>query len=231
MQCGPLAFDITTNSSLPKFVHPNAHTPQKPDPVMSQTDIDAFVESAGRRNMLTPEGAMIAVVTGGISVNGKNTLTGRTALHYAAHFQRRKLVVALLAVGADANAKDNDAMTPMWCAAGHSKADILQLLIDGGCSVNKAGTYGRTPLIKLVCWTSRDAAARLQVLLACPELDLNREYDGRTDEEWAVNFGRPWLASAIAEERRRRVRWSAVRCAWIAGTMLATATLSIASCR
>jgi ankyrin repeat protein len=197
---------------------------------MSQTDIDAFVVSAGN-GKLTPEGVMTAVVTKGIPVNGRRSAWGWTALHWAVYFERRKLVVALLAAGGDANAKDNDAMTPMWsAAAGFSNADILRLLIDGGGSVNEADIVGRTPLISLVRNNRGNAAARLQLLLRCPELDLDTKYNGMTAEEWAVSKGRSQPAVAIAEERRRRVRWSAVRCAWIAGTMLTNATASIASC-
>jgi hypothetical protein len=138
--------------------------------------------------------------------------------------------VALLAAGGDTNAKDKDAATPTWCAAGYSNADILRLLIDGGGSVNEPNIYGRTPLIALIWYDIGDVAARLGVLLACPELDLDAKQYGKMPEEWAVNRNHSRLALAIAEERRKRVRWSAVRCAWIAGTMLANATASIASC-
>ncbi len=40
--------------------------------------------------------------------------------------------------------------------------------------------HGETPLIALVRFKSGDAAARLQVLLACPELDLDAKYAGKT---------------------------------------------------
>jgi hypothetical protein len=99
--------------------------------------------------------------------------------------------------------------------------DILQLLINGGGSVNKSPSY--TPLVALVRWNNGDAAARLQVLLADPDLDLDAKYGWKTAEDWAVSEGYPELAAAIAEERARRERWSVLRAAWIA----ATATRSV----
>jgi ankyrin repeat protein len=180
---------------------------------MSQADIDAFVWSAN--DMLTPEGVTTAVERG-ISVNGKN-MHGFTALHSA--YGRRELVVALLAAGADPNVKDdNDGTTSVWWAAFNSTADILQLLIDGGGSINRVDNDGQTPLIALVMYNYGDAAARLQVLLACPDLDLDAEFGGKTAQEWAVRKGRSQLALAIAEERSKRERWSALRASWITAT-------------
>ncbi len=187
---------------------------------MSQDDIDAFVESA-RYLELTPEGVTTAVVTKGIPVSGRHSIHGWTALHFAVLFKRRELVVALLVAGADANAKDNHDSTPMLWAAFDSTADILQLVIDGGGSVNEADIVGRTPLISLVMNNFGDAATRLQVLLACLHLDLDA---GKTTEEWAVTEGHVELARAIAEERARRERWSALRAAWI-GAITASPTV------
>jgi ankyrin repeat protein len=197
----------------------NFHTiyfPRSPDIriVMSQDDIDAFVESA-QYNKLTPEGVTTAVVTRGIPVNGRSKW-GYTALHWAVRCERRELVVALLAAGADSNTKNSFGDTSVLEGAAFSTADILQLLMDGGGSVNEPDIDGQTPLIALARNNCGDAAARLQVLLACPELDLDATYDGKTAEQWAVYMGRVELALAIAEERARRERWSALRAAWIA---------------
>jgi ankyrin repeat protein len=186
----------------------------RPFSIMSQADIDAFVLSASNFT-LTIEG-VTAAVTRGIPVNGSHSSDGWTALHYAVHHQRRKLVVALLAAGADANVKDNYGRTSVWRGALQSTAEILQLLIDGGSSVNESDNYGLTPLIVLARSNNGDAAARLQVLLACPELNLDARYGGITAEEWAASKGDLELAVAIAEERRRRMRWNGLRSTWIA---------------
>jgi ankyrin repeat protein len=193
---------------------------------MSQADIDAFVWSAAN-DRLTPEGVTTAVIKRGIPVNGRHSSNGWTALHYAVRFRHRELAVALLVAGADANMTNLCGFTPVWLGAAFSIADILQLLIDGGGSVNEAHNYGETPLIALVKYNRGDAAARLQVLLVCIELDLDAKYRGRTAEEWAVRKGCFQLALAIAEERAKRERWSALRAAWVAATTSLTATLSV----
>jgi hypothetical protein len=172
--------------------------------------------------MLTPEGVTRAVASG-IPVNGRHSDWGSTALHYAVLRQRRELVVALLAVGADVNVKSTNGWTSMWWGAFDSVAYILQLVIDGGGNVNEATNFGETPLMGIVIYNRGDVAVRLQMLSACPELDLDTRHDGKTAEQWAVSCGQPALASVIAQERARRERWSALRAAWIA----ATATLSV----
>ncbi len=160
----------------------------------------------------------MAAVARGIPVNGRHSNWDFTALHNAVIYQRRGLVVALLATNADANANDKYAATSVLWGAAYSTADILQLLIDGGGDVNEVSKFGDTPLIALAMDNCGDAAARLQVLLACPELDLDARSDGKTAEAWAVDRGHSQLAAAIAEERLKRVQWSAVRCAWVAAT-------------
>jgi hypothetical protein len=184
--------------------------------IMSQADIDAIVDSAFD-DTLTPQGVTTAVARG-IPVIGRNSKWGITALHRAVRSKRRELVVALLAAGADANVTDAFGKTPVWLGAAFSTADILQLLIDDGGSVNEVDEFAETPLIALVWYKGHDAVARLQVLSTCPELDLDAACKGNMAEEWAVRRGHPELAAAIAEERRKRVRWSAVRCAWVAAT-------------
>jgi ankyrin repeat protein len=178
--------------------------------IMSQADIDAIV--------LTPEGVATAVARG-IPVNARGEW-GYTALQRTVLWKpRRELVIALLEAGADPNVKNFFGKTSVWAGAYDSTADILQLLIDGGGSVNEPANFLRlTPLIALARNNCGDALARLQILLACPELNLEVICGGKTAEEWAVMRGHPELAVAIADERRRRVRWSTVRCSWIAAT-------------
>jgi hypothetical protein len=183
---------------------------------MSQADIDAFVFSAAN-GMLTPEGVTTAVARG-TPVNGQHSTWCRTALHNAVIYRRRELVVALVAAGADANVKNLDGETSVWVGAYDSTADILQLLINGGGSVNEVTNFGDTPLMAIMKYNRGEVAARLQILLASLELDLDARSDGKTAEEWAVSEGYPELAAAIAEERARRERWSVLRAAWIGAT-------------
>ncbi len=189
-----------------------------PSSVMSQAEIDYFITRVSAvYDSLTSKGVVTAVASKRIPVNGRRC-GGWSALHAAVHYQRRDLVVALLAAGANPNVKDDSGRTSVLEGAVWSTANILQLLIHGGSSVNEADDFGITPLIKLVRYNCGDVAARLQVLLACTELDLNAEYDGRTAEEWAVNTRCLQYAAAIEEERTRRTRWSVFRAVWIGVT-------------
>jgi hypothetical protein len=115
------------------------------------------------------------------------------------------LVVALLAAGADASIAGNFGDTPvLWATPVAGTADILQLLIDGGGSVNKAADDGETPMISLVRFhDGKDAAAALGVMLACGDLDLDAKYEGKTAQQWARYRARFTIGAAIAAE----VRW------------------------
>jgi ankyrin repeat protein len=133
--------------------------------------------------------------------------------------KRCELVVALFAAGASASIKTRYGSTPVWWGVFSSTADILQTLIDGGGKVNEPNNDGETPLIALVRNYNGDVAARLGILLARPELDLDAKWKGKTAEQWAQETGYPKLAAAIAEEQRIRGRWSDLRSVWVAATV------------
>jgi ankyrin repeat protein len=184
---------------------------------MSQADIDAFVHSAGWDDTLTPEGVSKAVARG-IPVSGRHSGYGWTVLHNAVSMKHRGLVLALLAAGANANVKDPNSQTSVLMICSDGTADILQLLIDSGGSVNEPDDEGMTPLIILVNWNAADRESA-HLLLAQPELDLDAKYEGKTAEEWAEEEDHPELAAAIAAERCKRARWGDIRSAWVSATV------------
>jgi hypothetical protein len=178
--------------------------------VMSQADIDVFVRSAGH-GKLTTEGVITAVVSRGIPVNAQNSSDSNfTAFHYTVYEYegRREVAVALLAVGANPNVKDTHGRTSLWWGAYHSSANILQLLIDGGGSVNEADNFGMTPLIALVMYRS----AKVQVLFACPELDLDAVYNGMTAKQWAAYGYHFELVEEIAHEQKKTQAMECASC-------------------
>ncbi len=138
---------IVNNVKPPVAPQPQPRAPAAA--AMRQADIDAFVDSA-ESNTLMPEGVTAAVAAKGIPVNGRHSRDGRPALHWAVFNHRRELVVALLAAGADANVKDCNGGTSVHQGAYSAPADILQLLIDGGGSVNELENDGCTRLFLVV---------------------------------------------------------------------------------
>ncbi len=167
---------------------------------MSQADIDTFVRAAWK-NTLTPADVATAVAHG-VNVSGQDSMAPHyTALHHEVHNKNSEMVAALLAEHADPNAKAQYGETPTFQAATEGTAGILKQLVDHGGDVNMGNKYGVTPLIAVVSNVG-DAAARLAVLLARPELNLDARFGGRTAEQWARENGQSGFADAIAAEVR-----------------------------
>lgn len=67
-----------------------------------------------------------------------NTGGGSTPLHEASDFHRLKCVRALIAAGADVNAKDDFGKTALALAARRNLVDRLLILIEAGANVSLA---------------------------------------------------------------------------------------------
>lgn len=99
----------------------------------------------------------------GADARRKETRRGRAALHYVCEpnirdpftpanadstwFDRWALAKALLEAGADANAADYDAQTPLVAAAKAGYPRMISLLLDHGANINDHGSCGETALI------------------------------------------------------------------------------------
>lgn len=167
--------------------------------------------------MLTPQDVMQAVATDNPII--MQLYNGVTHLHLAVTWCR-KSVGALMAVGANPNATNDEGYTPVFCCAFTGNADTLHALLDGGGNVNESSNTGCTPTIALIMshGCGGDAVARLCVMLARPELHLDAKYTGLTAEQLAMKLHVATFATAIINERVRRQRWSAIRSAWAAST-------------
>jgi ankyrin repeat protein len=93
-------------------------------------------------------------------------------------------VEALLANGADIEARNEDGSTPLDWAASFAQTDILKLLIQRGAKANVIDKYGNTPLISAACEcavaTMNSAYQAVKILLD-QGADVNaRNYDGKT---------------------------------------------------
>ena len=111
----------------------------------ADVNVDSFPMLGALANGSTA--AVEALVQAGANVNAV-TSSGNTALHFAAQKNRVECIVALIAAGADIDARDRDGFTPLLAAIvygqGH-EASILTL-IQHGADVNLASFSGMTPL-------------------------------------------------------------------------------------
>ena len=71
---------------------------------------------------------------------------GSTPLHLAATNPDVSALKALLAAGANVNAKDDDGNTPLHMAAYTNRIEAAKILLEAGADVNVVSTGGRTPM-------------------------------------------------------------------------------------
>jgi hypothetical protein len=181
---------------------------------MSQVDVNDFVQHVQHANF-TQQEMLLFVMSKQIAVDSGCSKYGWSALHGAvAHGQCSFMIAALLAVGAGANVKAWDGCTPIWSAV-YASANMLEMLIEGGGSVNETDNIGEAPLIAVMKSMNSSARACLDLLLARPELDLTTNHSEMTAVTWAAQEGRQDFVAAIADEQKKRVRWTAIRAAWV----------------
>jgi len=123
---------------------------------------------------------------------------GMTPLHLAALGRNAELVKALLARGAEIDARDATERTPLHYAAMGGDADTVRLLLNAGANVNVRDVRGETPL-HIAGRRMRAAAAEL---LLDAGADVNtRNSAGETPLMLAVDQGEdaPELDAAIRD--------------------------------
>lgn len=147
---------------------------------------------------------------------------GCTLLHWAAFHGRVDWVQALVTAGACLEARDVHGVTALWRCACQGTAAALQALVTAGCDVNAVQAGGVTPLVALVghdIGEREDVPQRLQVLLSCPALDLDRDVKGRPALVWAMERGRLQHVAALRSEMEHRGRWGAHRQGWLSAVI------------
>ena len=87
---------------------------------------------------------------------------GVTALHWAAHKGRKKLVKLLLDCKVDVNSADYRDDTPLHWAAYQGHKDVAEVLLANGADVNAKDRYGFTPLHWAAVKGRKSAAQLLQ---------------------------------------------------------------------
>ena len=130
----------------------------------------------------------------GSRVNVATREEGLTALMAASGNGYTKMVQALLAKGADVNARDRSGQTALHHAIMANKPEILELLLSKSADVNAKETKGRTPLMY-----SAILGSKLEVM----NLLLSRGADVRAK----TPDGRTVLTIARKKNRAEIVQW------------------------
>ncbi len=79
------------------------------------------------------------------NINGKDAMSGSTALISAASFGKNDIAKALIDAGADLTIKNNDGSTALHAAAFFCRVEIVQMLIDAKADKNQKNYFGATP--------------------------------------------------------------------------------------
>ena len=109
--------------------------------------------------------------------NVSDTRTGRTPLHIAAMANAPILIAALVAAGADVEARDRDGFTALHAAAFKNSVAAIAALLEAGAGLEERNYDGRTPL--QVANQGDSAAALVALLEAGADFDV-RDWFGRT---------------------------------------------------
>jgi ankyrin repeat protein len=92
-------------------------------------------------------GAQVAgIIKENPAMRDARTGLGSTPLHLAATNSDVSAVKALLAAGADVNAKDMDGNTPLHMAAYTNRIEATKVLLEAGADVSIVSSGGRTPM-------------------------------------------------------------------------------------
>jgi ankyrin repeat protein len=154
---------------IAQTVKPSAEAQNKLAQLKITYDEDAFITCS-------KEGKTDAVklfLEAGMNPDAK-TYDGKTALMGATRGGHVEIVQALLANGAEVNAKDNEGMTPLFKV---QKIEVAQALLDKGADVNANNNYNWTPLM----YAAQDGHnAVIQLLLTKGAKISAKDGQGRT---------------------------------------------------
>ena len=114
---------------------------------------------------------------------------GFTSLHHASGGGHMSEVKALIAAGADVNAKDEDGHTPLHRASINGHAGAIKILLAAGADMNAKSKHGFTPLYAA---TINGHAGAVELLKAAGANMDAKGIDDLTD--YAVSLGAKGLA-------------------------------------
>lgn len=71
---------------------------------------------------------------------------GNTALHYAAHYNRKSVVKLLIDNNVDVDVTNNAGETPLLLAARQGNKAVIMMLCENHADIDRKSKYGQTPL-------------------------------------------------------------------------------------
>jgi len=128
---------------------------------------------------------------------------GATALLWAAHNNRARIVALLLENGASIDLKDNEGYTPLSWASAYGWTDVMLLLLVKGASIDENSNEGETPLMRAADCSHPEAVRLLIEKGAALDAVDN---DGKTVLERMEQRYAPTIVQILkdAHEARRR---------------------------
>ena len=122
---------------------------------------------------------------------------GATALHWAAYWNERDTLDRLIGAGANVNAANDYAATPLWAACANRHAGIVARLLEAGANPNAALRSGETLLMR--CAHTGDSAAVRALVAHGVEIDATEPEKGQTALMHAVARRHPDVARVLIE--------------------------------
>ena len=148
-----------------------------------------LVEAVKDRN----QSAIVALLKQRADVNTP-AADGTTAIHWAAQWNDLKTAELLIEAGANVNAANRFAATPLWAAATNGSGAMVERLLRAGANPNTAALEGEPPLLAAARAGSVDAVRALIVHGA--HINATEAWRGQTALMLAVGDDRPHLEIA-----------------------------------
>jgi ankyrin repeat protein len=125
----------------------------------------------------------------------QRTADGTSALHWAVHYGEADLVIRLLSVGANANARNHYGATPMSEAAVLGDGKILRALLAAGADVDSANADGQTALMILARTSNVEAAGLL--ISHGAQVNAREQWRDQTALMWAAAEQQPAMVRLL----------------------------------
>ena len=133
--------------------------------------------------------------------NVRDPRNWRTPLHIAAMANAPRFITALVAAGADVEARDRDGHTALHAAAAAIATAAIAVLLDAGADVDAHNRFGETPLQYALSEGPEDVAAAIAALLdGGADPNVRDSITGRTPLHRIA-----WAARTSSTQRLRRV--------------------------